>query len=386
MAYSVTKAGPYFASGEIRFSALRDTFRGSGTTIAASELRRNTTLATEQTDPVVPDATENGSISTGSNLTLSQFRNSIKYYYITQSGTDENVAVEGLSWNNNLDKSIRKVLSITGVVGATTPLNDALSLSVNAYNLVMNVSGNILGYGGAAGGGGAAGSQTCGVNPGTNAGAGGNGSPGTDAISIISGGRVIVNIEASGKVFGGGGGGAGGNGGRNGADSTCSYYTYYYTDYVCASVPGCGSDVQLTVENGGGCNCVTSGKGKKASTICYNALYRSYCRRETFYQVCGGAGGAGGSGAIGRGYNNLGGSLNGAGGAGGQAASCPDPNVGFAAGGVGNTGGTGDSGGGGGDWGEDGGGSGGLAGRAIRGSVFSVTGSISSSNIRGIYN
>lgn len=386
MTYSVTKAGPYFASGEIRFSALRDTFRGSGTTIAASELKRNTTLTTEQTDPVVPDATENASISSASNLALSQFRNSIKYYFITQSDTNEDVAVTALPWNGNLDKTIRKILYVTGVIGATTSSSNALSLTSSAYNLTMNVSGNILGYGGAPGGGGAAGSQACGVNPGTNAGAGGNGSPGTDAISITSSGRVIVNIEATGKVYGGGGGGRGGDGGRNGADSVCSYYTYYYTGYVCASVPGCGSDVQLAIENGGGCNCVTSGKGKKASTVCYNAIYRSYCRRETFYQVCGGAGGSGGNGATGRGYNNLGGALNGAGGAGGQVASCPDPNVGYAAGGVGNTGGTGDSGGNGGDWGEDGGGPGGAAGRAIRGSVFSVTGSISSENIRGIYN
>lgn len=386
MTYSVTKAGPYFASGEIRFSALRDTFRGSGTTIAASELKRNTTLTTEQTDPVVPDATENASISSASNLALSQFRNSIKYYFITQSDTNEDVAVTALPWNGNLDKTIRKILYVTGTIGATTSSSNALSLTSSAYNLTMNVSGNILGYGGAPGGGGAAGSQACGVNPGTNAGPGGNGSPGTDAISITSSGRVIVNIEATGKVYGGGGGGRGGDGGRNGADSVCSYYTYYYTGYVCASVPGCGSDVQLAIENGGGCNCVTSGKGKKASTVCYNAIYRSYCRRETFYQVCGGAGGSGGNGATGRGYNNLGGALNGAGGAGGQVASCPDPNVGYAAGGVGNTGGTGDSGGNGGDWGEDGGGPGGAAGRAIRGSVFSVTGSISSENIRGIYN
>ena len=50
-----------FASGEIKFSDLRDTFKGSGTEIKASELFRDTN--TNQPTPVVPDATENVNIS-----------------------------------------------------------------------------------------------------------------------------------------------------------------------------------------------------------------------------------------------------------------------------------------------------------------------------------
>lgn len=389
MTYSVSTAGPYFTSGEIRFSALRDTFRGTGTQIRASELLRRTTLGVEQTDPVVPDATENTSIATSTNWATSQFRNSIKYYNITQSGTNENVIVQNLTWNDNLNKTIRKVLYITGTIGATLSSTDALTLGADSYNLTMSISGSIYGYGGAGGSNGAGGSQACGVWPGANSGLGANGAAGTDAITISSSGRVIINIESNGKVFGGGGGGSGGRGGFNGQDSVCAYYTYYYTGYACGSVPGCGSDDQITYENGGGCNCSTSGKGSKATTTCYNSLYRSYCRRTIYYEVCGGAGGAGGDGAAGRGYNNLSNSLSGAGGSGGQDRSCPDPNIGYAAGGVGNTGGTGERGGNGGDWGESGGSTsgrnGGLGGRSVRGSIYTVQGSIGSDNIKGVY-
>ena len=73
MSSAVTKAGPYFASGEIKWSSLRDTFRlgtpsddgatpGSSTTgtISASELRRDADVT--ETNPIVPDATENASL------------------------------------------------------------------------------------------------------------------------------------------------------------------------------------------------------------------------------------------------------------------------------------------------------------------------------------
>ena len=96
MSSSVTKAGPYFSSGSISFSSLRNAFKETTSgSIKASELRRNTD--TENRNPIVPDATENSPISTGSNLKVSQFRNSIKYYYITQSGTDENLIINDLS-------------------------------------------------------------------------------------------------------------------------------------------------------------------------------------------------------------------------------------------------------------------------------------------------
>ena len=62
MAISVTKSGPYFTSGAISFSAMRNTFRLNNPTgtISASELLRNTDVT--NTDPILPDATENSDV------------------------------------------------------------------------------------------------------------------------------------------------------------------------------------------------------------------------------------------------------------------------------------------------------------------------------------
>ena len=94
MGVLVTKSGPYFSSGPISFSQLRTNFaeRSSGT-ISASQLRRNTNIQEE--NPIVPDSTENEQISTGLNLSLLQFRNSVKRYIATQSGTDRNDSYPG---------------------------------------------------------------------------------------------------------------------------------------------------------------------------------------------------------------------------------------------------------------------------------------------------
>ena len=62
MGISVTKAGPYFASGEIKFSQLRSNFKETGSgEISASELFRNLNLYDR--DPITPDATENDQIA-----------------------------------------------------------------------------------------------------------------------------------------------------------------------------------------------------------------------------------------------------------------------------------------------------------------------------------
>ena len=63
MAISVTKSGPYFTSGAISFSAMRNTFRlnnPTGTISASEFLRTNTSNA----DPILPDATENSDVAT----------------------------------------------------------------------------------------------------------------------------------------------------------------------------------------------------------------------------------------------------------------------------------------------------------------------------------
>ena len=114
MSASVTKAGPYFSSGSISFSSLRNTFKEvSSGSVKASELTRNTNIS--EKNPIVPDATENSSVSSSNNLKISQFRDTIKYYYITQSGTDTNFNISSQSWNSNLSKNIKKWMYMNGI-------------------------------------------------------------------------------------------------------------------------------------------------------------------------------------------------------------------------------------------------------------------------------
>jgi hypothetical protein len=186
MSVSVTKSGPYFSSGSISFSQLRDTFTddqpGFGRQISASQLRRNTDVRIE--NPIVPDSTENEQISTGSNLSLSQFRNSIKRYVATQTGTDDNQSYvnepgfrmgrldlngRGIDWSGggyngrdgqgggftgNLTKNVQKGILITGTCGSLQAGQAAAQLSpaVTVHNVRIDVSGSILGYGGRGGG------------------------------------------------------------------------------------------------------------------------------------------------------------------------------------------------------------------------------------------
>jgi len=182
MSVSVVKYGPYFSSGSISFSQLRTNFaeRGSGE-MKASDLRRNTNLREE--NPIVPDSTENEQISTESNLSLSQFRNSIKKYVATQSGTDTNASYpgepgfrmgrldpngRGIDWSGggyfgrdgqgggttgNLTKNVQKGVLITGTCGSVRFNLPAAQLSpvVQVHNVRIDVSGSILGYGGLGG-------------------------------------------------------------------------------------------------------------------------------------------------------------------------------------------------------------------------------------------
>jgi hypothetical protein len=112
MSVSVSKT-LLFTSGQIKFSDLRSSFKEvSSGSISASELRRNTN--TSNTNPIVPDATENSDVASGNNLRLSQFRNTIKYYDLNQSGTDSNLNISSQTWNSNLSKNIVKKMTIGG--------------------------------------------------------------------------------------------------------------------------------------------------------------------------------------------------------------------------------------------------------------------------------
>ena len=92
-------ATQYFGSGAISFSAMRSTFRLNSPTgtISASELLRNTDVT--NTDPILPDATENSDVATSTDWKTSQIRDSIKFYNVTQPSGDTNLNldIDGLS-------------------------------------------------------------------------------------------------------------------------------------------------------------------------------------------------------------------------------------------------------------------------------------------------
>jgi len=386
MATAVTKAGPYFASGSISFSALRNTFRlnSPSGTISASELRRNTDVT--NTDPIVPDSTENNSIATATDWEISQMRNSIKYYYVTQTSTNSNLDLDALNWNSNLSKNIIKELRVNGTIKSENSSLKAAVLNAFAHNLTIDLgsSGKIQGAGGS---GGTSGSIS-----------GGNGG---DALQIINvGNNVKVDLQTGSEIYGGGGGGEYGATGSDGADGNSGTCWNYQTSSVGSGCGYCGDCTNLGSEweNYGGCgnqqscNCRGWGWWYGCSS---RVLSDAQCRKKVYTTIAGGAGGsggAGGNGGNGRGYNQS--QSNGAGGSAGANgtawAGCGGYGGTGSSGTAGSQGNTGGNGGNGGNWGESGGntsnsGSGGSAGAAITGSGYTVTGTINSSTLKGSY-
>lgn len=199
MAVSVSK-DTSFSSGAISFSALRSKFkRVSSGAVSLSELKRQNSVSL--TSPTVPDATENGKIpTTNSNIQLSDYRGSITYYRLYQSGTNINLNISLEPWNSNLGKNVPKQFIINGTVGATSTSNYAATFVATAYNLSISVgSGYILGAGGAGG-------TTSSPN-------GKNGGP---ALYVRSTGARINLYGTSRILSGGGGGGCGATGGTGG--------------------------------------------------------------------------------------------------------------------------------------------------------------------------
>lgn len=304
-------------------------------------------------NPIVPDATENSSVSTLSNLSLLQFRNTIKYYYITQTGTDTNFDIDAQTWNANLNKNIRKWLYVQGTIGSNSTTSPAAEFNSTAYNLTIDVSGNIYGAGGSSG--------TSATISGGNAG---------NALSITntSGSNLVVNLQSTGKIYGGGGGGEKGVDGVDGSGGTC--VTEDIRQY-CAGSPdsSCNAGVYQYTRRPGCCRSTMRGG-------CVESVYQNVCSVYTY--TSGGSRGIGGNGGVGQGYNQT--RTNGA-----------QRTLGTGGGGCGATNGTdGETGGNGGDWASPGGnttnsGNGGSAGRAITGSNYSVTGTINSSTIKGLY-
>ena len=305
MTYTVTKTGPFYASGEISFSSLRTNFKEvAGGTIAMSELRRltNTQLVT----PIVPDCTENrtsgplgGGISSLNNLSISQFRNSIKYYNITQTGTNDNSAntglpgcdIDALNWNSNLQYNIVKQFNVNGTIGSLSISQYAAELNTATYNLYVNVgasdgtSGTIQGASG----------------PGSTNGAARNGFVGGPALYLNPGatGSVTVSPYQNGTILGGGGGGAMGVAGANGSAGTC--VNQFQTGNNCGGCPGCPAPYARTATAGGGC---CSGQ---CGSPCWRCCFQ--CRANNCSSTCnwtrtvaGAPGGRGGYGGRGIGY------------------------------------------------------------------------------------
>ena len=376
MGLTITKTGPYFAGAggvapnnqtEVKFSQLRNTFRLNNPTgaISASELLRDIDVA-NSTDPIVPDATENSAIAptpinTVSNWEVSQFFGAIKFYDVEQdaSDTNANFNISALSeWNSNLGKTIKKKFTLRGTHTSTNTSIAAAQILSAAWNLTLEIHGNFYGAGGVGG----TSSSLSGTDGGT-------------ALSINSG-RVTVDIQSNGRLWGGGGGGEFGADGSPGSAGTCQKDT---TVTACNTTPSCPPGQTLVSQSQGGCCAFEQFCWGPWESFCGNNCVGytqvGTCRETTSSNIP--ASVIGGNGGAGRGFNNFSGSLTGSGGA---SPNCPQCASGFTlqsgTGSCGSQGGTGATGG---EWGQNGGntaaaGSGGNGGNAISGSGFTVVG------------
>ena len=376
MAISVTKSGPYFTSGAISFSAMRNTFRLNNPTgtISASELLRNTDVT--NIDPILPDATENSDVATATDWKTSQIRDSIKFYNLTQPSGDTNVNfdIDAQAWNGNLGRNIVKKLNLQGTCGSNSTSLRAAQVDQAANNLTIDVSGDIFG---------------CGADATTT---GPDGDDGGDALGITGGGNNIkVNLQSTARIYGGGGAGEHGAQGATGQSGTCFDYIFQNVSSGCGFCGDC-SNLGAGYERYGGCN---TGGGCNCSGWWFwfgcrqRVISTALCRKQDPVTVTGGTGGAGGDGGRGRGFNYQSGTLSGGTGLGGSAFVGCGGFTGTIT--VGGTGGNGENGGTGGDWGENGAntvdsGDGGTAGKAIdRSTNVSVGGIINSNTVKGIF-
>ena len=374
MGLTITKTGPYFNgtnapsnTTNMKFSQLRNTFRLNNTSgaISASELLRDIDVA-NSTDPIVPDATENSGIAanpinTASNWKVSQFQGAIKFYDVEQdaSDTNANFNISALSeWNSNLGKTIKKKFTLRGTHTSTNTSIAAAQILSAAWNLTLEIHGNFYGAGGTGG---------------TSSSVSGN--PGGTALSINSG-RVTVDIQSNGRLWGGGGGGEFGADGSAGSAGTCQKDT---TVTACNTTPTCPSGTVLVSQSQGSCCQQEQLCWGPWESFCGNSCVGytqvGTCRETTSSNIP--ASVIGGNGGLGRGFNNFSGSLTGSGGA---SPNCPQCASGFTLqSGTGSCGSQGGTGGSGGDWGQNGGntgaaGNGGNGGNAISGSGYSVVG------------
>jgi hypothetical protein len=365
---------PLYSSGPITFSSLRTNFQEPANPgkISASELLR--ILPTNNTNPIVPNCTENDAITTTqTNWKTQQFRYSIKRYDIIQSNTDQNTAgtpsANGINldasvyWNNNLAKNIKKRIFIEGTCGNVSTGAYGASFNATAFNLQILVNGNIYGQGGT------------GALKSSGSGQGNNGGPAL-FVNSPSGGPVEIIVGGTARIWGGGAGGSRGAVGATGSSGQCTTYYNQNTGQDCNNCPGCSAGASS--DNG----CINNGicaQYFKGPTYYY---YYRQCTYPQVFSVPGAPGGAGGGGGNGQGYTltrtdsaTLGQSE---GPNSGSPGGCPT---------YGGNGFDGQRGSNGADWGTNSAGTdafnGGTAGRAITGANYTVSGS--TTNIRGLY-
>lgn len=314
MPVTVVKSGPYFSSGAIAFSQLRDVFKETGGRISASELRRNTDI--RAANPIVPDSTENENISTGSNLRISQFRNSVKRYVATQSGTNDNSHGRsepgfrmgrldpyglGIDWsgggysgkdgqggptNGNLIRNVQKTIRITGVCGSINPELPAAQLSpvLQVNNVKMEIFGSILGCGGQGG-----------YDPRGFPFGNASGQNGGIALNLGNiGYNNVVDVKSSARIYAGGGGGEQGLNGGRGSVGTCFRE---YANQQCGGNASCNQGGSQVGSYGGNC-CQSYCVGwPRCRERCSQWLSGVICRIEqpstTPIQGIGGRGGRG---------------------------------------------------------------------------------------------
>jgi hypothetical protein len=409
-------SGSFYQSGPISFSSIRNNFSETYSgQVRISDYRRNTNRY--ETNTIVPDSTENENISTGNNLRIGGFRNSVKRYFAIQSGEDNNnywggsnsdpaappglrlgrvdENLRGIDWsgggyggrdgqagpdqtNSNVSRNIQKIIYITGTCGSRNPSRAAAQLSpgttgpygqpVEVHNVTIYVQGSILGASGEpSGGGGGAGLRIVGT----------------------SNCRVIMD---GGRIYGGGGAGATGANGANGPAGLC-WSKIPFSNSECGACPPNGGiyytwqgvlyfqgNEEWCRDTGECCREIESCSGGKDSvcvTRCDATTFEKYGSYANVYSGSTPAGGDGGVGGYGQGYNYS--RTNGGSGSRGQGSTCPDL-TGFITYGE-----DGLPGGDGGDWGEYGGNGGGRPGPAIFGTNYSVS-NVNSSNIKGLYN
>lgn len=377
MAITVTRQGPFFNSGSISWSDIREQFRAANidgsfdndtAAISVSELYRSTDNTI--TDPIVPDCEENresgpsnNGVPTSGTFAISRMRDTIKFYFITQSSTNQNVdfdSLTNLDYQANLNRNIRKRIRVNGTITAQSVNNPAAQFNAQASNIRIEIGsdGRVLGFHGDGGNGSAAGSGKV---------LGQQGQAGGPAFELNSpnGNNNVIFLNSQSNVWGGGGGGRGGRDGSSTSQQLQQYQGNQQQQTDVFGNPQC-------VQDGGAKSCDarkpagTQGTPGCAGTYALsNGCACSLCQAsvKTTSNTAGGAGRAG------RGAGNLTASLSGGAGGGGDA----------------------EDGGNGGDWGQAGNGSdnesgtGGAAGAAMSGAGnnFTITGTNNSTTIKG---